>query len=676
MTVNDLATQASAVGWLIDRTAGESGCILGSAWLFSRDTAVTCAHLMVPYADILEAISIYLPAFQRTFGIADTKFHPDFDRWMVRRSYEESAIYPPPRLSLTPSNVVGLRLSSRLQPVQKEMVDKKLQMFAAMQESAAFSGTSSGAELMSIIQTIVQARQVGTIIICDSLRRILARIYCESGAILHVQYGELKNEVAIYQLIVAPPDGRFFFKVENKPVWTQNVPPITRPTPNLLMEVFRRLDEQNRILEEFGGELTTFIRVPNAHLNLQVLPPEVHKDATLLWPKLKYETPIGRFIHNRKVDGAAVMRALEALARTEQVISATAVPLNYDGKPVALSLEPYSPASNKDELYSIYVDPASQMSVVSTGTILGSRKPDPATQMHTISIPPQVLGAPILKEGRVIGMHCGNIAGIEEDNQFQEVNQLVWSESIYTCLGLKLPEAPAWLMPQLDTASGADKPASVPPPRAETISSETAAVPAKRPIRNSLLTSIPFPFKRKAAIDYEVELQRQEFGSDRWSKISVNTRIRSGDILSISLKVLQEEISLCVLYSRSDSVPARLLFPDAGNTQCDLLPKGTQLVLPAPAQDLTRPGGKARVTGIRMNQITGQENLIFIHGFQPFTVPVDQGALDVLLDNALVLAQSQPDLTPVEVSEQQLFGHGDATGENVFSISRLSLNCR
>jgi hypothetical protein len=343
---------------------------------------------------------------------------------------------------------------------------------------------------------------------------------------------------------------------------------------------------------------------------------------------------------------------------------------------VALSLEPYSPASNKDELYSIYVDPASQMSVVSTGTILGSRKPDPATQMHTISIPPQVLGAPILKEGRVIGMHCGNIAGIEEDNQFQEVNQLVWSESIYTCLGLKLPEAPAWLMPQLDTASGADKPASVPPPRAETISSETAAVPAKRPIRNSLLTSIPFPFKRKAAIDYEVELQRQEFGSDRWSKISVNTRIRSGDILSISLKVLQEEISLCVLYSRSDSVPARLLFPDAGNTQCDLLPKGTQLVLPAPAQDLTRPGGKARVTGIRMNQITGQENLIFIHGFQPFTVPVDQGALDVLLDNALVLAQSQPDLTPVEVSEQQLFGHGDATGENVFSISRLSLNCR
>jgi hypothetical protein len=273
-------------------------------------------------------------------------------------------------------------------------------------------------------------------------------------------------------------------------------------------------------------------------------------------------------------------------------------------------------------------------------------------------------------------MHCGNIAGIEEDNQFQEVNQLVWSESIYTCLGLKLPEPHDWLVPRADTTGSASPSAAAPEVRVETVSIETSAVPAKKPARNNLLDSIPFPFKRKTATDFEIELQRQEFGSDRWSKISLNARIRSGDILSIILKVLQEEISLCVLYSRSDSVPARLLFPDAGHARCDLLPKGTQLVLPPPSQEVSRAGAKARVTGLRMHEITGQENLIFVHGFQPFLLPADQSALDVLLDNALVLSQAQPDLKPVEVSEQQLFGQTDSTSANVLSISRLSLNCR
>jgi len=685
MASNDVFTQAGSVGWLIDRTAGEHGSILGSAWLFSKDTAITCAHLMVPYADMPEAVTFYLPAFQRSFGVTATKFHPDFDRWMVRRAYEESSIYPPPRLSLQPNNVVGLYLSLRLKPVQRDMVEKKLQTFSGMQEASVFSGTSSGTELMSIIQTIVNSRQGGTIIICDSRRRILARVYCEAGSIKHAQYGELRNETAIHHLIVSPPDGKFFFKVEAKPAWTEEFAPINKPTPALLMEVYRRLDDQIRILGEFGGEFTTFIRVPDAELNLGVLPEEVRKEASLLWPKLKYETPVGRFVHNSKVNGAAIMRALEALAISGQVISASAVPLAMEGTRAPLAVEPFSPVSFKDELYSIHIDPASQMAVVSTGTILGSRKQDPAPQMHTIGIPPEVLGAPIFKAGMVVGMHCGNIAGIEEDNQFQEVNQLLWSESVYTCLDLAPPAPKSAASAQIgDTAGGAHDQEASASAAAKASALETSGSPARKPPRTTLLNSITFalPFMRKTGFD--VELQRQEIGSERWSRMGSNGRLRIGDGLSVIVRVLQEEISLCVFYTRGENLPARMLYPepDGGKLRCELLPRGTQLILPerssqgsATSGEQLRASAKTKLAGIRIHDISGQESLVFISSSNELTVSSDQPSLDMILANAIKLSSAQQDLKPIEVVEKQLFGSQAFSPGNVLSLSRLALNC-
>src|SRR5262249_52973534 len=111
----------------------------------------------------------------------------------------------------------------------------------------------------------------------------------------------------------------------------------------------------------------------------------------------------------------------------------------------------------------------------------------------------------------------------------------------------------------------------------------------KRP-RSNLLTSItsalPFSSKRSKGEAFDLELQKQEFGSSRWSKVALSSRIRSGDILSLILTIAQEDLALCVIYSRTDRTSKQVLFPEWHGNQlsCGLIQAGTQLVIPERVQ--------------------------------------------------------------------------------------------
>ena len=767
---NSIFNFVGSIGWVLDRT-GEDEQILGSVWLAGDRQAAASAIPLIPYAETPEALIIRFPCSRTVWGVREVEFHPGCDRWMAKRALAQTSFYPPKALANQQHNLAILRITPGLPPLDDasmQRIQKQLSK-SLPQEESGFSGKATSIELTSIIQTLVNARRQGTIVICDRRKRPIARIFCQEGRISHARYGDLLNEEAIYRLMCSSFNGYFFFQGEKPPEWV-DFPTMEKSTAAALMGAYRRLEEKDSILANIGGE--TVLVYKAAEEPGLVNGQEVQPDTKLVWKYLYNGMPVSRLLKVCDLDGSQVMAGVQELLTGGFITLVPAeAPAPFSTAVTPLPINIQVPLAPGQDIYAISLDPL-YGPYFAPGKILGPRQSnDPWHQIHDIALPEDALGSPIFRGSEVVGVYCGGLVpGKYDPPEFAHGQQLLWAESVISCTGpaiktavnstatqefsvldvqtmlkvteeLPLPSFDAiqskqaasrssftgehpvlssgtdQQLPTSDTISGVRQAASrtdipvlpttqqdprvssgqmqaLPPqtnaPLPLQTSSGTHDIATSQTMRarkeaggasgdandqqggvtgshsiSSLLGSLSavFPFgksKKPATLEqwFEIELIRAEVGSVQWTKATASTVFKTGDLLRLQIKMLQDA-HLYALFQRSNSKNVTILFPES--MASPPLIRNSVVPIPAKASDQTlgfkSESGRYSLLGIPITSSShgGTESLLLISSKTALVPLADPNFQQSIFSKGTILLNGQRNLDIVEVDENALY---------------------
>jgi hypothetical protein len=776
---------------VIDRT-GEEEQILGSVWLAGDRQAAAPAIPLIPYAETPEALIVRFPCSRTVWGVKEAEFHPGCDRWMAKRALSQALFFPPKSLANQQHNLAILRLTPGLPPLDQasmQRINKQLSK-SLPQEESGFSGKATSIELTSIIQTLVNARRQGTIVICDTRKRPIARIFCQDGRISHARYGDIFNEEAIYRLMCSSFNGYFYFQGEKTPDWC-DFPTMEKSTAAALMGSYRRLEEKDQILANIGGEtVLVYKAVEEPGL---VAGQEVQPETKLVWNYLYNGMPVSRLLKVCDLDGSQVMAGVQELVTAGFITLAPGeAPPPFSTAVVPLPINVQVPLGPGQDIYAISLDPL-YGPYFAPGKILGPRQSnDPWHQIHTIALPEEALGSPIFRGSEVVGVYCGGLVpGKYDAPEFAHGQQLLWAESVISCTGPAMntavnstatqefsvfdiqaeltgteeavlspdfeaiqkkhaillnsinaeqsiaPDGINQQLPPRDTISGVRQAASsrtdvpiipsaqqdprassgqikaVPeqpnPPPANQTSSGTHEAATTQTMRarkdpapsipesteqgstgshsiSSLLGSLSavFPFgksKKPVTLEqwFEIELIRAQVGSTQWTKATASTVFKTGDLLRLQIKMLQEA-HLYALFQRSNNKTVSVLFPDVMASP----PLAINAVVPIPnrASDQTLPfkseSGRYSLLGLPITSTSngGTESLLLIASKTPLGPLADPNYHQSIFSKGTILLNGQRNLDLVEVDENALY-LGLELGEvpaNLVALAKLRVS--
>lgn len=452
---------SASIGQLVDRTIGD-GDVLGCAWLIKDNTAVTCAHLLVPYRNHLQALMVRFPASGQEWGIREVSFHHKFDQKQAAQLSKRS---PSPGAALQSMNVAVATLSDRPATLTQEFKEEVNQLLTlpTPAKDKGLSGSLDELDLALVVQTLANARKQGTLTICDDRNRPVARFFCKDGKVLHAHFGELINETAIYQFVSQHMSGRFYFTARNEPDWPVDTP-IARPTDMLLIEAHRRVDEIPKLLLDLSGEKARFKRlVQEPSVN-----GERNKTVDRIWPLLNGKTAVGQMWRAARIDDYSIFTAVGELLRAKNIEEIPDGEVSEGPAPRVMDVASDMPLASWDEINAVTVEPVAAVPQVHSGYLLGSLRPgDPFHLLHNMELPPNCAGLPLFKQNKVIGMHCGTLPPDPKATALSNLNQLIWVEAAYDTLDGDDSDAPAAQERQerIDRASGTMEVAVVECPR-------------------------------------------------------------------------------------------------------------------------------------------------------------------------------------------------------------------
>lgn len=428
---------ARSIGYVVDRTKTESN-YLGNAWLIDDNKVATCAHLIAPYANYLEALSVTFPGSGKEYGVDSTMFHPQFDQARAMQLLSVSLTEPTPQIPLQKYNAVVLNLTEKLTELTDTInfkVAEKLSLPKPPREQG-LGGNLREIDLFVVIQSIAQARKEGIITICDARNYPVARLFCQSGRILYAQFRNLINEMAIYQIINRELDGNFFFWAASNPNWEVSTA-IAKPADMVLIEAHRRADELKTLVPLIGRPDSLFERkIPQP--NLGILPTDVQDYCRRLWQFFDGGTPVGQLWQVSNLDDYAVYVTLSELKRTQQIAMVSKDPITpKEGHTIEpLSMAVNTPLNPEDKITNIHIDIETGRALAREGQLLGTvRNQDKYHLLHNVTLVPEATGSPLFKENLVIGMHCGPMPpSYTNRGPNNELQGMLWVDSIVECL--------------------------------------------------------------------------------------------------------------------------------------------------------------------------------------------------------------------------------------------------
>ena len=118
----------------------------------------------------------------------------------------------------------------------------------AANDSVTLSGDLALFGLPNVLQNLSDTNVTGAIKIFDSDGGEMAEIRLADGNLISAILGKLKNDIAVYQLLERPVEGRFVFVNEDYLGEDPLPPPSSMAMMSLLLEGMRRYDEFNRAL--------------------------------------------------------------------------------------------------------------------------------------------------------------------------------------------------------------------------------------------------------------------------------------------------------------------------------------------------------------------------------------------------------------------------------------------
>lgn len=660
-----------SLAWLIDRTNEE---ILGSLWLADNTAAVTAAHVILPYITIQEALQVTFPATGYSCGVRTVEFHTDFDRWMAKRLMGQASVLPSFELMNQRENLVTLKLTSKLQKLDTQALSR-IESTLSMpppQEETIVSGNANRLELTSMVQTLVNARNYGTLVLTDKRHRPVARMFLEDGKLTHAQYRNSINEQAMYRLITSQNENFLFHFLPQVSAQWNNFAPIQKGTAFLLMEAYRRMEEQAQLATELNASFVAAIRIKQ-ELDLSLIPEDFHYPVNYVFPLIDPEIPVSCLSRSLSFDSYVVLQSLKHLIETGHVTleprdpaeSASSLPLVMADDPVL---------KQGDEIFALGIDPESRQAVISRGNIVFEDwQGYPRHYLHTVSLPPEFAGAPLVKDGVVVGTNCGLVPQLIEGAPGPfEPQLMVSTASVYVCLGL-LPattsttdiepitaddiQKQAALMaagtgehlkpmvttgqhPQLDSQSSDRNQAVVPPSEAPPpVSKLSSFFTSIRGVVDGFKKAPP-PVTSNV---FQASLLRRGLDSDRFVKVPADTPFMSGDLVKLEI-VMAEEGHIYVIHKPSQGNQLKIVFP-YNRLEDKPITKGSVLTIPERAGSSTgqTTTGKFFLPGIPIPSQSGEDIVYLICSSKPLAdVIFEENNLEGTFENLQKLIDDKP----------------------------------
>ncbi len=622
-----------SIGWLVDRTNQQ---VLGTVWLADNSKAITCAHLTVPYASFPEVLQVNFPATGITCGVREIEFHPDFDRWMAKRFAGQSQLIPAFELIAQVQNVAALKLSGSLKQLERDFLPRVTAQLVLPppQGETLVSGQAGRLELTSVLQTLVNARNYGTLVLLDDRNRIVARLFLEDGKMTHAQFRNSKNEEAIYRLITSSEFDRFPFyftpQTQTAAEWC-NFAPIEKNTTFLLMEAYRRMEELNTMVEQAGGFNMVAVRRAE-NINFDLLPEDWRPLSAYVWNCVNPEMSLSCLTRSLSYDSYSVIGALQVLCGSGQIGLETRTP-STAGASLPLEMAEDSHLSAGDDLYALGIDPRTNLPVIMRGFIVEEFwQGIDQHQVTSISLPLELAGAPLVKDGAVVGIHCGPLT--QEFGHYGEgfEPQLMLSvQAVQTCLGLNQPLAQSGAYPPVKEAAVVTQtPAEQTGEYSRYVTQsgdhpavrsriETREINAPMQAFTSLFGSI------KGAVDgfkkvpppppgqfLQAQMLRQTISSGKFGRTPDNTEYQNGDTVRFEVKCFEDCFVYVLVKSASPTLAPRIVYPYSQDDDV-LLSKGTAFTVPERNVVWAHAGsGKQSLAGVMIPGVAGHEEVYML----------------------------------------------------------------
>lgn len=622
-----------SVGWLIDRTVAK-GELVGSAWLVNDDVAVTSAHILIPFLDIVEALAFELPATGDRFGVREISVHSLFDPWMAKRSYSGSGLWPSCELVSWQHNVAACKLLPSLKPMNSDTPQRLGKAYVQSDSSREpdLTGQANRVQITTILQTLISARNLGTLCLRDARNRTVARFYMSDSKLTHIQYKNFYNEAALLKLLSTDEgDYNFFFFREIDPEWV-NFAPAQQSTAVMLMNGYSAMEDTFKLFEELGGEKSVVVQTAPV-LSVDNLPSEARVSVACVWNHIKYGIPLSRLLRSCTFDGRTLLMSVKHLVETGQATIAPSQPATAPGA-APLNFAEQCEARMGHEIFSISVDPAGKMGVLENGYVLGSVEGSDDNQfIHSIGLPREAIGSPIIMNQRVVGVHAGPlIEGFEPYKDWIHPGLFISSDAVYDCLGIKPRSAKAAFdiepLAQDDSEPETERlPDAYPEGITEVdalsemrgLARDEAFVDTKGlSTISGLFNSMKGMFQSVAVRGegLEVSLLRQGLESERFEKVQMDTPLRVGDTVRLRVKALTP-CYLAVIYVSANQLNHLLVYPETLPADAAIM-KGASETIPDKMIAIKQPTGTRSFSGIPISASGDVDELLVLYSEYDF----------------------------------------------------------
>lgn len=653
----DTQEYAASVGCLLERT--DPNKVLGTVFLVDALRAATCASILAPYEDLQVALTVCFPALDRYFAVAGITFHPGFDRWKYRRT-RGTLLYPPP--ATEQSNVAVIDLATSFSPVPKDTLEK---LTFAPPEEADVTGTTSNIDIANHLQTYCNARSAGTMTLCDQRWRQVARIYCEKGMITHVRYYKFVNENALFKLIQEPAEYNFYFLEDEGESW-RNFPAMTRGLASLLVDAFRRKDELEQIQKSLDMRASVFCR---AHkVKYDQLPPEAQEYARAIWPTLD-GMPLEYALRKYPFDNYSTLRTIDVLYRTGHVALEVEPRSQTPSVPNLLAL-PIGAADTplrNNRIFCVSSDLVLRNPVIDYGTVMGPlRRGDPSRQVLRMALPREALGAPILKHGRVVGIHTGSLC-MEPADRHDNTDraEMCWVAAVRQCLGAtpkgqQIADMSQFRLPGFATSEQLQ--GQEPEPIAAPDEEEWLAVTPVPDRKIDLFGMIGRMFskhKKKEDDWAEIHLLHAKCGEWAWQRATTFSAFRVGDMFKLEIKI-QRDCFVYVIYQASGKRDVQLVYPRSiDDDQTHSI--GSMVYFPAhnpESINLRHTTTKLFAPGVPISNVSGTDSVLVV--CSTAQLPVNKDDALKIFKQSMIALNGLRNLEFLETSYAQLVDGNEA----------------
>jgi hypothetical protein len=403
-----LQTLADSTALIYDRAMTPEK-VVGQAWLISKGRVMTTASAVSNYSEAPWALVIKFPHPDVTYGVRTVQVHPDFNKREARDQYLNQAHGSQVPICFD-NDVATLALDTDLSPPPPEKIAELNRALSVPFEISPrdMSGSMRPGDLPSILQSAITTGRSGLLTMVDVRNIPFARIGIRQARITRVVFNDLFNEVALCELLYRKPTGNFAFQPADEYPWPADLHELSTTAEQIVAEGVRRSEELPRVIEMLGGLDIRFAKATK-YADFSTIKPNERWIAERLWEVLDGFLPLNRVAERIGADTYSTIKMVWEFANMG-LISPSQTRAFHSAGQVGPILVPAQDLELNcwDTITAFFLDPISSNPVQVSGNLFGPAKVlNNRTLLHTVTLPPGVTTAALIKDNKLIGIYSG-----------------------------------------------------------------------------------------------------------------------------------------------------------------------------------------------------------------------------------------------------------------------------